>query len=913
MGQAYILRPHPRRRDSHSTSEAGYSESALQRRPERVLLPVLHCTQKGRRSSTHTGLEGSQHLSRCSEVQDGHSGRHHSPAKGRRLVCGGGSEGCLLSRDDPRVPQEVPSLDIQGHCLPIRGSPLRPFHSSSDLHQVYGSGGSLSSSARDPDLPLYRRLADCVHVRAAGTSRHSTSSTHTSGFGPIHQSREVTFAPLSGDGLYRRQTGCGTSSHVHTSRTHQENKESSPEVHITKDSFGKTSTTSVGTHGLNNGHSAPCEAQNAFSPVVATSLVQSGNRQSTQAPQGHPRTCGPTPVVVVSSAPVDRQTLSPPATYHTSDNGRQPSGMGGTLFTTPGSCSVATPRSISTYQPSGDARSNKGVQSLSPSLTRQSCAGCDGQYHHDVLPEQARGHKVEVPSVSGSTLLGMVLPEAHIPSSHPCCHIRQSVGRRAQSPSLSISRMAAGPDGLRRPLSAMGSSTGGHVCHTTQQEVSTICFSGRQGKRLPRGCFYDTLGQRPHLPLPSSSTPAEGHSQTVADEGRGHPDCPLVAASTLVFHAVSNVSGQSSTTITSHLTHSERRECPSPGTGDTPLNSVEDFPALTEVIDKARKPATKLLYGYKWRNFLRFAKERGLQSSPVSLSSLLLYLRHLFDLGLSLSTLKVYTAAIVAFQPSGSESSRWFSHPTFKAFFKGLSNMRPPAKKPVPQWSLQTVLHCLTRHPFEPMASCDLKFLSFKTLFLVAITSARRASELAALRADPPYLQFFKDKVVLHPDVTFLPKVVSDFHVNQPLILPTLFPNAVTEVERMLHSLDVRRALAYYVTRSKDFRQTHRLFLCFYGPRKGSPASSSSLSRWLVSTISLAYELLQKPVPDGLKAHSTRAMATSTALLRGIDIQEICRSATWSNASTFVTHYKLDLRAKAETKFGRAVLTSLLQ
>ena len=211
-----------------------------------------------------------------------------------------------------------------------------------------------------------------------------------------------------------------------------------------------------------------------------------------------------------------------------------------------------------------------------------------------------------------------------------------------------------------------------------------------------------------------------------------------------------------------------------------------------EVVDKARKPATKLLYKYKWQSFLKFAKEHRLQPSPVALSTLLLYLRHLFDFGLSKSTLKVYTSAIVTFQPPGSESSRWFSHPTLKAFLKGLSNMRPPLKKPVPQWSLQTVLHCLTRHPFELMASCDLKLLSFKTLFLVAITSARRASELAALRADSPYLQFFKDKVVLHPDVSFLPKVVSEFHVNQPLILPTLFPDAVTAVERMLHSLDVR-------------------------------------------------------------------------------------------------------------------------
>nr|XP_020662122.1 inactive rhomboid protein 2 [Pogona vitticeps] len=83
--------------------------------------------------------------------------------------------------------------------------------------------------------------------------------------------------------------------------------------------------------------------------------------------------------------------------------------------------------------------------------------------------------------------------------------------------------------------------------------------------------------------------------------------------------------------------------------------------------------------------------------------------------------------------------------------------------------------------------------------------------------------------------------------------------------------------------------------------------SEASSTRWLVSTISLAYELQNKPLPEDLRAHSTRAVATSTALLRGVDIQDISRAATWYNVSTFVTHYRLDLRAKNETKFGRAV------
>ena len=169
---------------------------------------------------------------------------------------------------------------------------------------------------------------------------------------------------------------------------------------------------------------------------------------------------------------------------------------------------------------------------------------------------------------------------------------------------------------------------------------------------------------------------------------------------------------------------------------------MEDLPEIKEVLDKSKKPSTLLLYKYKWNNFLRFTTERNLSASLVSLQTLLLYLRHLFDLGLTLSTLKVYIAAIVSFQPRDSESSSLFSNSTLKAFLKGLVNIHPPVRTPIPQWSLTLVLQALMKPPFESMASCDVTFLSLKTLFLVAVMSARRASELAALKSDAPYLQF---------------------------------------------------------------------------------------------------------------------------------------------------------------------------
>ena len=210
-----------------------------------------------------------------------------------------------------------------------------------------------------------------------------------------------------------------------------------------------------------------------------------------------------------------------------------------------------------------------------------------------------------------------------------------------------------------------------------------------------------------------------------------------------------------------------------------------------------------MLYSHKRSAFTKFAELRGFVTVPASLRTLLTLLRHLFDLGLEHSTLKVHISAIVSYQPVGSESSHLFSHPTVKKVLRGLQNIRPPVRPPTPQCSLQIVLRVLTLSLFEPMATSSLKLLSLKTLFLVAITSAQRASELAALRADESYIQFYPEKVVLCPDISFLPEVISEFHVNQSLILPTLFPNPSSDVERMLHSLDVRRALAFYVSKTK--------------------------------------------------------------------------------------------------------------
>lgn len=109
------------------------------------------------------------------------------------------------------------------------------------------------------------------------------------------------------------------------------------------------------------------------------------------------------------------------------------------------------------------------------------------------------------------------------------------------------------------------------------------------------------------------------------------------------------------------------------------------------------------------------------------------------------------------------------------------------------------VLQCLMKPPFEPLATTSPSPL-FKA-FPVAITSSRRASELPVLHHDPPFLQFFRDKVVAYRDVSLTPKASSWFHVSQLIALPVFYLSPTSPLEMSVHSLDVRQAdLLDYIT-----------------------------------------------------------------------------------------------------------------
>lgn len=79
----------------------------------------------------------------------------------------------------------------------------------------------------------------------------------------------------------------------------------------------------------------------------------------------------------------------------------------------------------------------------------------------------------------------------------------------------------------------------------------------------------------------------------------------------------------------------------------------------------------------------------------------------------------------------------------------------------VPPWDQAVVLEGLKGPPFEPLQGADLKFVSLKTMLLLALALANRVSDIHVLSVHPSCAQLFPadGRMTLKPNPAFVPKV----------------------------------------------------------------------------------------------------------------------------------------------------------
>ena len=107
------------------------------------------------------------------------------------------------------------------------------------------------------------------------------------------------------------------------------------------------------------------------------------------------------------------------------------------------------------------------------------------------------------------------------------------------------------------------------------------------------------------------------------------------------------------------------------------------------------------------------------------------FLTDLFDSGLQYRTIAGYRSVLSAvLQPIGNIPVG--QHPHIIRLLKGDFNSRPPKVKLLPEWDF--LLKRLQKEPFEPLSKASLKINTFKTIFLMAVSTFRRCGDLQSLQ-----------------------------------------------------------------------------------------------------------------------------------------------------------------------------------
>ena len=272
---------------------------------------------------------------------------------------------------------------------------------------------------------------------------------------------------------------------------------------------------------------------------------------------------------------------------------------------------------------------------------------------------------------------------------------------------------------------------------------------------------------------------------------------------------------------------------------------------------------------------------------------------------LSPRTIRSYRCAI------GTAHQGWDGVPVGKD--PDLSNMikafflqRPPERKLVPNWSLPLVLNSLCKSPFEPLAKADLKWLSLKTAFLVAIASGRRSSTIQALSVDQGHVRENQSGTTLIPAPGFLAKNESINYMAKAIHFPKMSQFSSVPEDRLLCPC---RAIRYYLQRTESIRGSEKHLFVTYGRKAHGAATRDTIANWIVTTIRNAYESSSDFDFNLVSAHDTRSVSTSWALFQGVPLQDILSAASWKGDTTFTAFYMRDVITPQST-FASAVIAS---
>ena len=252
------------------------------------------------------------------------------------------------------------------------------------------------------------------------------------------------------------------------------------------------------------------------------------------------------------------------------------------------------------------------------------------------------------------------------------------------------------------------------------------------------------LGEPGHVYLSPSVVTGQGGQQTIGPSlQESDPNSPGLAEHAMVLGSGGTVVPDSS--LPTHSSRpsdtaiqqgsSQESDQPKPSRLAPRAEAIKEQGFSSPVASRIEAPqrsSTRTVYEAKWSVLVRWCEtsQVDFRSPSVKQIEIVDFLLHLFQKNLQPSTIDGYRSAIA--DKLGNSSLNVSKDENLTRLLDSFHRDRPKGRRGIPLWILSLVLHQLTKPPFEPLRKASLKHLTFKTVFLLALGSGKRRSEIHA-------------------------------------------------------------------------------------------------------------------------------------------------------------------------------------
>ena len=551
-----------------------------------------------------------------------------------------------------------------------------------------------------------------------------------------------------------------------------------------------------------------------------------------------------------------------------------------------------------------------GPSRLQGPVPESNSASCDGQLNSGTLHQQTRRNTLsrDVRSPVEDHDLVPSLPhniESQAHSRVPECDGRPTV----QVQPSAVNRMVFAPTGVQTDLPEVVHTSCRLICHSPEPQAPTVRVSYPRPKGLGHRCSKHKLDQPHGLCVPSYGSPSQGDPKDQAMSLPDHSNSPRLARDALVLGPSAALNRDPTTTPSvNDRTQTVPQVCvPQQTPASEPpclvsrSGQLQEQGFSVEVAERIAAPqrsSTRTIYKSKWALFEKWCRENLVDFSTPSVKQISDFFMYLYqDLNRRPSTIDGYRTAIV--DTLGPTAQHIAHNADLHRLLSSFHRDRPKSSRNLPKWNLSVVLNELTKAPFEPMKDTDLKHLTLKTAFLLALASGKRRSEIHAWVANKVSNLGQWEKVALFPSSDFIAKNQQAREGSQS-VSPVTIPALTTIVDRQFkedRTLCPVRALRYYLDRTKDLRGSRSLLFISFKKGHTSDIRPATLSSWLKQTILFCYKQADQQALDlvQVKAHDIRAFAASKAFYGGVSVDQIMQACHWKAHNTFTNFYLKDL------------------